>query len=286
MITAQTDHSNAYKAAGLTLLVLVITGLILFFVRIFTPNPPFPELPGGGGGVEVSLGYSDNGRGDDNVVDAGSKTQQTPQKEVDPTPNTEKVTPTTNAVSTQTMTSEDPDAVALEKQKKAAEKVAQEQKVNDVAMFKKKTSTGSGSKGDGDKDGVKGKANGDPLSHNYNGDGGSGGGSGGGHGGGNGTGEGLGTGPGKGGGPSVGGQISGRVKHLVIPQKSVKSGTIVVEVTIDEAGNVTSLRAGIRGSSTNDPVLMRLAEKAAQDSKFKAGNSIAKGTITYVFVNK
>ena len=67
---------------------------------------------------------------------------------------------------------------------------------------------------------------------------------------------------------------------------SQKSGTVVVEVRVDRNGNVTSVRGGMRGSTTNDSELIKAAERAARLAKFDVdpnATATQTGTITYVF---
>lgn len=281
MTNAQYDIKNAYKAAALTLMVLITTGLILFFVRIFTPDPPFPEAPGGGG-IEVNLGYSDDGMGDNFSNTDMTASETTPQEKVETTQTSEKTTTTTNnAVSDKVLTSDDPDAVAIDKQKKTIEKTTPVQTVDDRATYKKKTnSTGGNSDGTTGKPGNQGKENGSINSSNYKGNGGSGGGTGGG----NGTGDGLGDGGGK--GIKVGEGLVGRVKNLVKPKDECNEvGTVVVEVSIDEEGNIINIRGAVKGTTNNSNCLRRIAENAAKNTKYSGSGKAAKGTITYYFVN-
>lgn len=62
------------------------------------------------------------------------------------------------------------------------------------------------------------------------------------------------------------------------------SGTVVVRVEIDAAGNVTSAKVVLEGTTTTDAQLHRLAEEAARKAKFKPSErTLQGGTITYVF---
>ncbi|HNY09536.1 MAG TPA: energy transducer TonB, partial [Tenuifilaceae bacterium] len=65
-----------------------------------------------------------------------------------------------------------------------------------------------------------------------------------------------------------------------------KEGRVVVEVTVDNHGNVTKAIAGIKGSTTLDTDLLKAAEKAALSAKFDVSSnapSFQVGTITYIF---
>ena len=284
MTNAHTDPKNVYKAASLTVLVLVTTALILYFVRILTPNPPFPELPsGGGGGVEISLGNSNVGMGDDKVDDISTKSQTKIDKNIAPTKivNTEP-----SPVSSKTIASDNIDAVNIKKTEKEIKKIESEPQVNTKGLMKKNTS-----KGNDATPGKKGDSDGDPNSKSFTK----------GHGQGNGNGSGFGDGNGPGKGPGPGGPgVSPRgmniskdllargFKNLPTPRKSVKSGTVVVQLSIDESGKVISgsVRAGVSGSNTSDPELIKLATDAARMATFNVGKNITKGTITYIFENK
>ena len=64
-------------------------------------------------------------------------------------------------------------------------------------------------------------------------------------------------------------------------------GIVVVEVTVNQNGNVTKATAGVKGSTTLDNNLLRAAQKAALAAKFdRKPNAAAfqKGTITYHFL--
>lgn len=61
-------------------------------------------------------------------------------------------------------------------------------------------------------------------------------------------------------------------------------GTVVVYVTVDSDGNVTSAEVRQQGSTTQEPTLRRLAVEAARKAKFKQSSLLSQGgTITYVF---
>jgi TonB family protein len=81
----------------------------------------------------------------------------------------------------------------------------------------------------------------------------------------------------------------GNRSHLSLPAPEYpkqKSGTVVVEVTVDRNGNVTQVRGGVRGSTTYDTDLIRGAETAARRAKFNVSPTspaYQTGTITYMF---
>ena len=65
-----------------------------------------------------------------------------------------------------------------------------------------------------------------------------------------------------------------------------KDGIVVVAVTVDRSGRVTEATPGIKGSTTLDENLIKLAKDAALKTRFESSNDapiIQKGTITYHF---
>lgn len=84
--------------------------------------------------------------------------------------------------------------------------------------------------------------------------------------------------------------LAGRSIKGSLPEpnyKLQKSGIVVVEISVDQTGKVTSATPGKKGSSTLDPELLKLAKEAALKAQFNANPTAqAKqiGTITYNFV--
>lgn len=66
-------------------------------------------------------------------------------------------------------------------------------------------------------------------------------------------------------------------------------GRVVVEVSVDKFGKVTQANPGIKGSTTLDEYLLKVAKDAAMQARFEAKPDapiIQKGTITYNFILK
>ncbi len=62
------------------------------------------------------------------------------------------------------------------------------------------------------------------------------------------------------------------------------SGKVVVRVTVDSAGTVTSASFEAVGSTTHDPQLVAAAIEAARKARFaQRGDAVQSGTITYIF---
>jgi outer membrane biosynthesis protein TonB len=70
------------------------------------------------------------------------------------------------------------------------------------------------------------------------------------------------------------------------PYDIQKDGIVVVAVTVDRSGRVTEATPGMKGSTTLDENLLKLAKEAALKTTFEKSNNapvIQKGTITYIF---
>lgn len=251
--------------------------LIVFLLIVFGFSTPLP-LPAEKG-ILINFGNSDDGMGSEEprIQDAASAPQQAkaskpseespltqtheeapsllaPKKESTKKEQTKSKTetpttqPTQNTQTTQTNTEEKP-------------------KVNQKALFPgQKTTGGNTGEGETGKPGNQGGLEGSPESTNR-------------------------TGTTGGGGDADRGIIAnlqGRTaQSLPKPEyPSQKEGRVVVEVTVDNRGNVTKAVAGVRGSTTLDNELLRAAEKAALNAKFDVNlNAPASqiGTITYIF---
>ena len=70
------------------------------------------------------------------------------------------------------------------------------------------------------------------------------------------------------------------------PYDIQRDGIVVVAITVDRSGRVTEATPGMKGSTTLDESLLKLAKEAALKTKFESSNDatfIQKGTITYDF---
>lgn len=78
-----------------------------------------------------------------------------------------------------------------------------------------------------------------------------------------------------------------KAQSLIKPPYDLQiEGVVVVAITVDRNGRVTDATPGIKGSTTLDGDLLRLAKEAALKTRFESSNDapiIQKGTITYVF---
>ncbi len=85
--------------------------------------------------------------------------------------------------------------------------------------------------------------------------------------------------------------LAGRgVQHLPLPDyKTQAEGKVVVEVSVDRSGKVTQAVPGIKGSTTLDENLLKVAKEAALKARFDVNPDpnaafIQKGSITYNFI--
>jgi hypothetical protein len=258
----QKERKSRIAAIAGTILFHALMLLSLLLLALRTPLP----LPGEEG-VEVNLGYSDDGMG--NI-----------QPEVPAL--APRATPPPSQIKTddQVVTSNTEEEPAIDKNKKKADKAKpvikptpvvekpKEPTVNQKALYpgkSTKTSQG-GNQGITGKPGDQGKPNGTPGSPNYDGNGGKG----------NGISYDLGNGRG--------------ARSLAKPTyNSPEQGKIVVSIKVDREGKVTYASAGAKGTTISEINLRQQAENAARKTIFAPDADAPeeqRGTITYVFVKQ
>jgi len=248
---------------------VIFHGIILALLFLLGLTTPLP-LPGEEG-VEVNLGYSDQGMGTDQQLQpAPAEEISSPPPQSSPQEEEKIVTQETEeAPAIEKPRKEKPKPVTkpaeeTPKEVQPEEKPAEQPKVNPKALYKGKsnTTTEGGQEGQTGQAGDQGNPNGDPNATNYEGNGG------------------------KGNGPGF--DLGGRGARI-LPSPSYTSneqGDVVVEIYVDRQGNVISARPGVRGTTTQDARLWEVAKDAAMQSKFDADpNALEKqrGTITYKF---
>lgn len=91
------------------------------------------------------------------------------------------------------------------------------------------------------------------------------------------------------GGNGISFSLNGRTgKIMPVPAYTTQvEGKVVVEITVDQNGNVVSARPGVKGTTTTNKQLNDEARKAAMQTKFNVDQNapaLQTGTITYVFV--
>lgn len=272
-----TTYKNKARLYSILLTLLISSGLllVLLFIILHTPIPPYPEGGGGtGSGIELNLGFTDEGMGNNQAELPAAV------KEPEPEPKDDD----------QVLTQDVEDAPAISDPiKKPTKKVEEKpikkepekpkQVVNTKALYPSRSNQAS-SEGSQNKAGDQGSPEGN-LGAKVFGNGGQGG-SGGGTGGGTGTGTGTGVGSG------ISYNLDGRT-HYSLPNPKYDSqseGLVVVEIIVDKEGRVTQATAGKKGTTTTDTHLWEAAQKAALQAKFDRkpdAPAFQKGTINYRF---
>jgi outer membrane biosynthesis protein TonB len=253
------ERKSRIAAIAGTLLFHALMLLSLLLLALRTPLP----LPGEEG-VEVNLGYSDEGMSE--------KQPEIPAMAPKATPPPEQAKSEDKLVTSNT--EEEP---AIEKKKtekkstvpvtKPVPEKPKEPVVNQKALYpgkSTKTATG-GNQGITGKPGDQGKPDGTPGSPNYEGNGG------------------------KGNGISY--DLGGRgARSLPKPTyNSPEQGKIVVSIKVDRNGKVTYASAGAKGTNISEINLRNQAENAARKTMFAADPDAPeeqRGTITYLFVKQ
>ncbi len=142
------------------------------------------------------------------------------------------------------------------------EKLAAEARSNVKGAFSKSAGTGS-SQGETEGAGNQGRLSGDPNAAGY-------------------TGSGLGK-------SGSGFDLTGRslVGSLPKPEYNVQEqGIVVVKITVDKYGKVTGAQAILKGTTTQNSYLWRVAQQAAMKARFNPdpkAPAFQEGTITYHF---
>jgi TonB family protein len=148
------------------------------------------------------------------------------------------------------------------KRQEEMERKAQEARNNVTNAFSKTDGTGS-SQGETGDSGNQGALSGEPGAGNYDGSGK--------------------------GNTGTGFDLSGRSLSGALPKPEYniqEEGIVVVEITVDRNGNVVSAEPILRGTTTQNSYLWRVARQAALKARFNSDSdapAYQKGTITYHF---
>ena len=254
------EEKNKAISGIITALCLALVVVICLAFGYDPPDPPIPEE-----GVEVNLGNSDFGLGNNPMPDA-SEASSAPR----PRSATENVATQRTESTTPINSSDKPSTAKTDNVTPTTTKPEppKEPEINKNALFNgnrgnKNKNANSGSEGNTYGSGNRGKEGGDPNSNRYDGT------------------------PGKGG---AGFSLAGRsAKALPSPNTSTnKEGKVVVKIWVDRAGNVTQTDAPVKGSTLTDAALVRQAKAAAMKAKCSPKEDapeVQTGTITYVFRN-
>jgi colicin import membrane protein len=250
---------------------MVFHGAFLTGFLFFGLHPPYPPPPEQG--IMVNFGLEEKGSGlHEPVMNDKEKPIAVPEEKAVPKEEgkilTQDVEEAPSIDSKKTKDKKEvPKTLTTKKEDEVIKKeppVKEERKVNAKALYtgRKPDSKNTGSEGVTGGPGNQGSPFGSVESKNHA------------------AGDSRGT-----GGPDF--NLAGRnPQYLEKPKANFREiGDLVIEVTVDKDGNVTSARQG-KGSTTQDAVLITAAMKAAMASKFDQKSDaepIQKGTITYHF---
>jgi outer membrane biosynthesis protein TonB len=287
-MTADFEVQKNIRAGSYTIVVLITLLIILFFVKWSLPSvppPPYEE------GIEVNLGNSDQGLGDDQPM-SPERPAPSEQPKYSPPKAAAVVAEATKDIETD---DRDEDAPAIKKpvvKKPDATKIPEKEVAvkpksapttpvsNPIpappkpkAVFKGVTGTGTGgneadsykkggNQGIAGGTGDHGKPGGDPSSTNYEGNGGSGK-----------------------SGVSISRGLSGRriVSLPSFEDDFNKNAKVAVDIKLDASGKVISASFQPRGSTTSDADLKAIANRKAMQLKFNPGTDEQIGTIVFNF---
>ncbi len=265
------NHSREtiYGVTG-TIIFHALLILALLFLALRTPLP-LPEEQG----VEVNLGYTDEGTGAVQPIEEAAALVSSAPSRKSPAPKQEIVTqenveaPPLEEVKTTDKTAENKgkktDDEATVKSDVVKKEEVRQPVVNPDALYKgrRKQSEATGSEGQTGRPGDQGVPEGTPGAANYTGAGG--------------LGEGISF--------SLGGR---QARLLPKPEYlSDEQGKIVVTIWVNRNGDVIRAEAGAKGTDITDLSLRKLAREAALKSKFTPDLEAPeeqKGTITYKFI--
>ena len=265
-MVSEKEHTRVWVPAILTVVAHALLILIMIFYIIKTPNPPYPD--NGGPGMEVNLGFSENGMGDIQP--------ETYNSNPNPYNNNNQNTQNNNQVSDdKLLTQNSEDAVAIKVNPNDKNKVENnttnqpqinEPRINPLALFK---ANPGGSEGETGKPGDQGDPNGDPNVKNHIGP------------------------PGDGDRPGNHGNFYNLGNRKIVgtlPKPNYpgnEQGKVVVEIFVDRNGVITKATAGIKGSTLLSKKYLDAAYSAAFKAKFDPNpdaKELQRGTITYNFI--
>jgi outer membrane biosynthesis protein TonB len=245
--------NNDKKGLAISIAVHIVLIVIFLLVGLkYMVPPPPPE------GITIDFGNSDEGM---------SKTTVEPQTNSSP----QQQTSVQETAQEEVLTQETQDAPEITKPVETSpepeptpEPKPDEQLTNAFENWTNNQNSNSNNQNEGEtgNPGNQGQENGDPNANNY-------------------------TGGGSGNGVSF--SLSGR--SMVAPPKitnnTQEKGIVVVDIWVDNNGNVTKAIPGVRGSTTTSSILYKKAKDAALNTKFSAkpdAPAIQKGTMTFVFI--
>lgn len=274
------------QAGSYTLLICILLVIVFLFMRqTFPPHPVLADE-----GIEVNLGNSDQGFGEDQPLLPGQPSRQDNQSYTPPK-QTVAENDDTKDVETDDKNEEAPEIKKPPVSKPDAKKIPEKDVVKNTpkkvtepvtnptppapkpkAVFKGVNGTGTGgndadtykkggNQGIAGGNGDQGRPGGDPDSKNY-------------------------TGGGKGsGGVSITRGLQNRniVSFPKFTDEFNENAKVAVDITVDGSGNVVGATYQPRGSTTTDANMKAIALRKARQVKFNATGAESTGTIVFNF---
>lgn len=267
------EKQNKRKGAVASVIIHAVVIALFFYFGLSSAYPPLVE------GILINFGTTETGKGDEPSqvtepakelaavsAEATPQAQQESEQEV-ATQNVEEAPaikkPEKKKEEVKPVKEDVKKPVKQEEEKKP---VKQEPQVDTKSMY---TGQQSDENNPGDEGitygpGDQGDPEGDPSSKNYYGDN-----------------TGLGN-------VGVGHDLTGRNLLFISPidENYTETGKVAVSVKVDRSGKVLFAKYTIKGSTTSNPTLIRLAEEAARGAKFSSDSKVAEeqfGTITFTF---
>jgi TonB family protein len=247
------EKDSRWGLIGTTLFHIILF-ILFIFLGLKTPVPIPTES------ILINFGTSNQGAGE--VQPENFNPQQSNENTPTPVSNPQNTASSVNEIAM----SDNTESVKINKKKqteKVKEEIKEEPKVNEKALFPANKNKGGGSSGEGEtgNPGDQGDPFGDRNAKNH-----------------------IGNASGAGDNYSLGNR-----KALIKPKPNYdckEQGKVVVEIFVDQQGNVVKVNSGIRGSTNTAPCLVSKAEEAARKTKWEPdinAPELQRGTITYNF---
>ena len=290
------DTRHKKKSFTLTTVLLSLLLILMFYIGLTYLEPPIENgITVNFGSMEFGMGNQqpkEKIRAQIADPEPVEEEEQAVQEEAAPEPEEEVVNETTEKPAEKVLTQESEESIRLkqqaeakrradeaarkaraeeerkERERKAAEErarreqEAKKKKLDDLmGGLNKSDGTASGSEGNDDIPGDKGREGGDPYATSYYGTPGSG--SGGGYG------------------------LNGRslVSRGKVKQECNEEGRVVVRIVVDRSGKVVNATPGVKGTTNNHPCLLTPAKQTAFLHKWNFDNEAPSQQVGFVVVN-
>ncbi len=260
----QQDKKDKTISAVSTAIIMFLCVLLCSWIGYKLPNPPIEEEGMGVAGEVLGeiegFGNNDNATFDDNSAAASSSSTPEESYTASEEPSPVAKTPKTEEAKPNPVKKPEPAKTTTDNNSNAKSETPQPTTNPNTTFKGKKNGNGGEGKGTATGSGQAGSPDGT---------------------------QGAQGGTGKGNGSDY--DLGGRGLRGTLPEptyNSEKQGTVIVEIWVDQKGNVVDVKAPAKGSTVTDKALVEAARAAAFKAKFEADpNAIEKqkGIIRYVF---